>query len=83
MREFEELYLKYINKNSKKDTLDICRKYSAIIGKDVHLIKGEDKELVRCLDMNKEGNLIVRTEDNIIKEIISGEISIRGVKGYV
>ena len=83
LREFEELYLKYINKNSKKDTLDICRKYSAIIGKDVHLIKGEDKELVRCLDMNKEGNLIVRTEDNIIKEIISGEISIRGVKGYV
>ena len=49
----------------------------------MHLIKGEDKELVRCLDMNKEGNLIVRTEDNIIKEIISGEISIRGVKGYV
>ncbi len=83
LREFEELYLKYINKNSKKATLDICRKYSAIIGKDVYLIKGEEKELVRCLDMNKEGNLIVRTEDNIIKEIISGEVSIRGVKGYV
>jgi len=83
LREFEVLYLQYINENSKNDTLDICRKYSAIIEKDVYLIKGEDKELVRCLDINKDGNLIVQTEDNIIKEIISGEVSIRGVKGYV
>ena len=47
------------------------------------LIKGEEKELVICLDMNQEGNLVVRTKDNIIKEIMSGEVSIRGVKGYV
>ena len=45
--------------------------------------KGEEKELVKCLDMNQEGNLVVRTKDNIIKEIMSGEVSIRGVKGYV
>ena len=43
----------------------------------------DEKELVRCLDINDDGNLIVRNENNIIKEIISGEISIRGVKGYV
>lgn len=83
LREFEELYLQYINENSRNSTLDICRKYSSIIDKDVYLIKGKEKELVRCLDMNKEGNLIVRTKENTIKEIISGEVSIRGVKGYV
>ena len=71
------------NKELKEETLDICRQHSAIIGKDVYLIKGEEKELVRCLDMNQEGNLVVRTKDNIIKEIMSGEVSIRGVKGYV
>jgi BirA family biotin operon repressor/biotin-[acetyl-CoA-carboxylase] ligase len=83
LKEFENLYLQYINKELKEETLDICRQHSAIIGKDVYLIKGEEKELVRCLDMNQEGNLVVRTKDNIIKEIISGEVSIRGVKGYV
>ena len=81
--EFENLYLQYVNKDLKKDTLYMCRKYSCIIGKDVYLIKDEQKELVRCLDINEYGNLIVLTENNIIKEIISGEISIRGVKGYV
>ena len=83
LKEFEALYIQYINENSKNDTLDICRKYSEIIEKEVYLIKGEEKELVRCLDINKDGNLIVQTENNIIKEIISGEVSIRGVRGYV
>ena len=83
LKEFENLYLQYINKELKEETLDICRQHSAIIGKDVYLIKGEEKELVKCLDMNQEGNLVVRTKDNIIKEIMSGEVSIRGVKGYV
>ena len=83
LKEFEILYLQYINKDSKGETLDICRQYSAIIEKDVYLIKGEEKELVRCLDINQEGNLIVRTKNNIKREIISGEVSIRGIKGYV
>lgn len=83
LKEFENLYLQYINKELKEEALDICRQHSAIIGKDVYLIKGEEKELVKCLDMNQEGNLVVRTKDNIIKEIMSGEVSIRGVKGYV
>ena len=39
--------------------LDICRQHSAIIRKDMYLIKGEEKELVKCLDMNEEGNLII------------------------
>lgn len=83
LKEFENLYLQYINKELKEEALDICRQHSAIIGKDVYLIKGEEKELVKCLDMNQAGNLVVRTKDNIIKEIMSGEVSIRGVKGYV
>ena len=39
--------------------------------------------LTAGLDINDDGNLIVRNENNIIQEIISGEVSIRGVKGYV
>ena len=83
LEEFENLYLQYVNENVRKETLFICRKYSAVIGKDIYLIKEDEKELVRCLDINDDGNLIVRNENNIIQEIISGEISIRGVKGYV
>lgn len=81
--EFESMYLEYINNNSKEKVLDICRRHSAIIGKEIYTIRDEEKKLVRCLDINEEGNLIIKRNDGSIKEIISGEISIRGIKGYV
>lgn len=81
--EFEKLYKDYIEDNNKEGTLKICREYSAIINKDVYIIKGDEKELVRCIDISDEGNLIVRDGNNNEKEILSGEVSIRGVKGYV
>lgn len=81
--EFERLYLEYINNNSKEKTLEICRKYSAIIGKDIYILNGDNKELVRCIDINEDGNLVVEQQDKVIREIMSGEVSIRGVKGYV
>lgn len=81
--EFEKLYLDYVENGSKEKTLKICRQYSAVLDKDVYAIKGGERELVRCIEINDEGNLIVKKENGDVKEIMSGEISIRGVKGYV
>ena len=83
LEEFERLYLQYINYDLKNETLDICRKHSAIIGKDIYVIRNGEKELVKCLDINKDGNLVIKNNENVIKEIMSGEVSIRGVDGYV
>lgn len=81
--EFEKLYNEYIENDNRETTLKICREYSAIINKDIYVFKGDEKELVKCIDINDDGNLIVRDSNNEEKEIISGEVSIRGVKGYV
>lgn len=81
--EFEKLYKDYIENNNKEEIIRICKEYSAIINKDVYIIKGDEKELVKCIDISHEGNLIVRDRNNNIQEILSGEVSIRGVKGYV
>ncbi|MGM9531281.1 MAG: biotin--[acetyl-CoA-carboxylase] ligase, partial [Intestinibacter sp.] len=81
--EFEELYKEYILDGNKENTLEICRKYSPIINKEVYIIKNNKKELVKCIDINDSGNLIIKERNGQIKEIMSGEISIRGVKGYV
>lgn len=83
LKEFEELYTNYIKYEDKDKTLDICRRYSAVIGKEVYTLNGEDKKLVKCIDINQNGNLVVETMNKEIKEIVSGEVSIRGVKGYV
>lgn len=83
LSEFEKLYFNYVLENTKHETLEVCRKYSAIIGKDIYTIQGEKRELVKCIDINDDGDLIVEKQDGTIKQIISGEVSIRGVKGYV
>lgn len=81
--EFEKLYLDYINKGLKESTLEICRKYSAIIGKEIYILQGDSKELVKCIDINDQGNLVIKDNSDKTREIMSGEVSIRGVKGYV
>ena len=81
--QFEKLYLDYIEKDDKKEVLDICRQYSAIINKEIYVIKNDQKELVDCIGINEEGNLIIKNKDGKLEEIMSGEVSIRGVKGYV
>jgi BirA family biotin operon repressor/biotin-[acetyl-CoA-carboxylase] ligase len=35
------------------------------------------------LDINNEGQLIVMFEDGSIENIFSGEVSVRGLEGYV
>lgn len=83
LNEFELKYNSYINENDKSSTLDVCKNYSAIIGKEIYTIKNNFKEQVTCIDINQNGDLVVEDKNGKIKEIISGEVSIRGEHGYV
>lgn len=83
LSEFETKYNEYVNYNNKKATLEVCRKYSAIIGKEIYTIKNDIKEKVKCIDINESGNLVVEDKNGNEKEVISGEVSIRGEHGYV
>lgn len=83
LEEFEKLYIDYISYGLKESVLKVCREQSAIIGKNIYAIRYNEKECVECLDITDEGNLLVKYENGDIKEIMSGEISIRGQKGYV
>jgi BirA family biotin operon repressor/biotin-[acetyl-CoA-carboxylase] ligase len=83
LMEFENLYTDYINNKHKTEVLNICKEYSAILNKNIYLLKNGEKTKARCIDMNEDGNLIVKFDDNSVKEIMSGEVSIRGEEGYV
>lgn len=83
LEQFEKLYMDYVENDSTYETIKVCKQYSAVIGKEVYAIRGENKELVKCLDLDENGNLIVRNSNGEVKEIMSGEISIRGLKGYI
>lgn len=81
--EFEKNYIDYIENDNKEHVLNLFRQYSNIINKEIYLIKNDQRELVTCIDINDSGNLIIKDKDNNIREIMSGEVSIRGINGYI
>lgn len=83
LNNFEDLYNKLVEDRSIEEAIRICKENSAILGKDVRIIiKGEEKE-AKAIDINAEGELIVQDKSGSISKIISGEVSVRGLYGYV
>ncbi len=81
--ELEKYYTEYIVDGNSKNIIDLYKNYSVILNKKIYMIKNDEKELVECIDINSEGNLVIKKQDGTITEAISGEISIRGEHGYV
>lgn len=53
------------------------------LGKTVRLIGGEDRETVTAVDVDESFGLVVRMPDGSEKVVRSGEVSVRGLYGYV
>lgn len=83
LNEFEELYLSFRDKDDLSYAIDICRKNSALIGKEIRVIKGEEIKRGKALDINEEGQLVVEFENGVVENVYSGEVSVRGLEGYI
>ena len=83
LNEFEKLYIPFKDKGDGKEAIAICRNNSALIGKEVRVIRGEGVKLGKALDINGDGELVVEFGNGVIENIFSGEVSIRGVEGYI
>ncbi|MGB4438258.1 MAG: biotin--[acetyl-CoA-carboxylase] ligase [Sedimentibacter sp.] len=76
LNNFEILYDEFI-KDNYKASLDICRKKSYVLGKQINLIENNIVKKAKAIDLGNDGELIVQYEDGRIDNIISGEISVR------
>jgi BirA family biotin operon repressor/biotin-[acetyl-CoA-carboxylase] ligase len=80
--ELEEMYSK-INKGFTDEIIDEWRSYSATLGRKVK-ITGRDGEYEgTAKDVTRDGKLVVDCTDGITREVVSGEVSVRGLMGYV
>lgn len=64
----------------------LLRQYRAdciTLGKEVSLVRGEEVRYGTALDIDPDGALIVRFADGHLEAVNSGEISVRGMYGYV
>ena len=74
---FEIEYEKFSNNLDIENTIDICRKNSNIWGKKARLITYNKEELVTCISLSDQGDLIVMDCDGNERTILSGEISFK------
>ena len=67
----------------KVDILSQYRRDCITVGQEISLVRGEDVRHGKALDIDEAGALIVSFPDGSIEAVNSGEISIRGMYGYV
>ncbi|MCY6372137.1 biotin--[acetyl-CoA-carboxylase] ligase [Clostridium ganghwense] len=83
LNNFEKLYEEFIREENISKSIKVCRERSILLGKEVRIIDRGKTTKAKALELSEDGKLVVQYEDGKIKEIISGEISVRGMNGYV
>lgn len=77
LNNFEPLYEKFILENNICEVLNICRQNSNLLNQKAKLITYHKEEIVTCIGINDNGELIVKDADRYEKAVTSGEISFR------
>ena len=81
--EFEEVYKVFVKDGSIKPFLDGYKSKSAVLGKEIRVIGKKEEIIGLAVDISEEGHLVVRLADGSLREIMSGEVSVRGLYGYI
>lgn len=83
MQRYEENYKTFLEAGDLSGILD---RYNALLvnrGRDVRILEPQGEYNARAFGINRQGELIVITEDGEEKKIYAGEVSVRGIYGYV
>jgi BirA family biotin operon repressor/biotin-[acetyl-CoA-carboxylase] ligase len=79
---FEELYCDFILNGDIKETIEICRDNSILIGSEIQLINRDKVTIAKAINISDSGELVIENHSGNLEYIVSGEVSIRGINGY-
>ncbi|BEP30171.1 biotin--[acetyl-CoA-carboxylase] ligase [Helicovermis profundi] len=80
---FYKFYNEYIKNKEFNEVLDINKKKSVTLNRDVFIIRRNETFEAYAYDLNRDGELMVRDKDGKESVVFYGEVSIRGVAGYL
>ena len=69
--------------SGKQAMLEQYRKDCITLGQEISIVTGESIRHATALDIDTDGALLVRSDDGSIFAVNSGEVSVRGMYGYV
>ena len=69
--------------SGKSQILEHYRKDCITLGQEVSLVRGDEVRHGTALDIDEDGALVVRFHNGLTETVNSGEVSVRGMYGYV
>ncbi len=83
MERFEKNYEIFAETQDLSGLQEIYHSFLANVDCDVRVLEPGNEYNAHALGINERGELIVRTEDGERKNVFAGEVSVRGICGYV
>ena len=83
MKSFEKDYEIFVKTEDLSGLQELYNSMLVNLDRDVKVLEPGNEYEAHALGINKTGELIVRTDEGEEKEIYAGEVSLRGVYGYV
>lgn len=83
MRRFEQDYEEYVKTGDLSGIREAYERLMVNYGKEVRILGAQEPFQALALGINNNGELLVRKEDGSEEAVYAGEVSVRGVYGYV
>jgi len=83
LEKFECLYSKAFDEKLRPQLMEEYKAYSVTLGNRVRAVSMNHAIEGYAEDITNDGELMIRTDDGKLHKIISGEVSVRGMYGYV
>ena len=69
--------------SQKQQLMDTYRHNCITLGQKILVVRGDESAYGEALDLDDDGGLLVRFQDGTEKVVSSGEVSVRGMYGYI
>lgn len=83
LNHFEKLYEIFIMTEDMSGLIDAYNQRLVNCGREVKIIEKDQERIRKAIGIDKSGGLIVEDSEGVRESIISGEVSVRGLYGYV
>ena len=81
LEELEKAYSKFLDKGFDPAATD-CRRFSVLLGREVRVEQMDRTIQGKAVQITGDGALLVKTGNGKV-EVISGDVSVRGIYGYL
>ncbi len=83
MEAFEDYYGRFLETEDFSVLKEEYNGFLANCGRQVRVLDPKEPYQGTALGIDSQGSLLVRTKDGQVRTVISGEVSVRGIYGYV